>query len=186
MRRLLMMLLMVILAYNASAQTSIGSWVRFPNNALLGQSFKPQLAFAILDDEEMIALRMICPDNYATFDNESRLLIKFEDDSVTTLPIYFDVGVVKDYSTDYDSTLGFIEFYITLTLYKLDSQTKEAIVEDGKKIKKIRVVETNGDINDYDINPNYQQKLIYGLQKSYKDVIAEQKQRQFNASDAGF
>ena len=187
MKKLLFLIVITMMSFNLFAQTSTGGYVVFPDKKLMGLYYKPQLAFGRVNDSDIIVLLMTSPDDYASFDEDSRILIKFEDNSTVKLPICLEMDVEKDYETSWNSSLKkYSHFYQTYSCYNIDDETLKAIVEKGKKIIKIRVVRTNGDINDYDITEKYQPKLIEGLQNSYKQLNIIDKERKENIADEDF
>ena len=109
--------------------------------------------------------------NYATFDENSVLLIRLGNDSIVKLPIYIEndrIAVFKDYGVFEN-----VPYYQTITIFMVDDDVVKKIVEHGELIKKIRVSFTNGDFQDWDIDISYQQKLTKGLMNSYQQVVLE-------------
>lgn len=186
MKRMLIVCAIFLLSItNVFAQTSISTFVRFPDNKLAGRSYKPMLAFARVDDVTYLALKMIHPYNYNSFDSESRILIRFEDETVIKLPIHYEFGVFKNFDTSWNSSLNrFSDFYITDTLY--DIPMGDITKLTSCKIVKIRVVQTNGDIDDYPIGEIYQNKLLIGLKESYQELMYLDRQRKVNNMDETF
>jgi hypothetical protein len=67
--------------------------------------------------------------------------------------------------------------------------TSETLVINKKQnIKKIRVLFTNGNVEDWDIDKKYQPKLIKGLIESYDVVnsVQEIRKEKINNVEAGF
>ena len=71
---------------------------------------------------------------------------------------------------------------MTATHYEVPDDVLDRIVKQKKKITKIRIVFSNGDVADYDIPEKYQPKLISGLNNSYNNVLNEDAQRKKNIS----
>ncbi len=165
-----------------SAQSSTGSFVMFPDGSLFGSAFKPKIAFYQDTDpiiKNFFILSVAKNDGYADFDENSRMLIKFEDGSKFTLPILAGVE-----SRDF-SYISNISVYNVLTMYRLDDQILEKI-RNYESIIKIRIVYTNGDIDDYDIDESYQYKFIRKLNNSYNEVIEDNSQMKRNMNDDYF
>lgn len=184
MKRSLFLLMMLLCTTGVFAQASYGSYTMFPNKKLAGSYYKPQLAFGKVNDKYMLVLYYTDPSNYASFDEESVMLLKFEDDSTVKLPISKADNVSKKYETSWNSLLKcYNHFYMTFTSFDLEPETVEKIVMKKLNIKKIRVSFTNGDIKDWDIDAKYQPKLINGLVESYTKVESKDAVRKENIDD---
>lgn len=166
------------------AQASYGSYTMFPNKKLAGSYYKPQLAFGKVNDQYLLVLCYTDPSAYATFDDESVMLLKFEDDTTVKLPICQEDPVSKKYETSWNSLLkSYNHFYETFTSFVIDDVNVQRVVKNRDLIKKIRVSFTNGDIKDWDIDLKYQPKLIDGLIKSYNMVESKDAVRKENIGD---
>ena len=183
---LLVLLLALISATGAYAQFSVGKYTKFPNNKLGGNTWKPALAFARDGSKDMLVLYVNQNSDYAQFDAESRLLVKFENDSTYKLPILMEYGVEKDYDSSYNKFSGVVTESSTYTCYDVTKDFVNSIINDGVLIKKIRIVFTNGTVADYDIDKGYMKKLTKGLQESYKKMEKKQEQQQKNMNDEDF
>ena len=178
------MLMMLFTTVSAFSQASYGTYTMFPNKKLAGSYYKPQLAFGKVNDQFLLVLYYTDPSTYATFDQESVMLLKFDDDSTVKLPISKSDEVTKKYETSWNSLLKcYNHFYETFTSFDLEQDVVDRIVKDQQNIKKIRVSFTNGDIKDWDIDLKYQPKLIKGLVESYNKVQSKDAVRKENIGD---
>jgi len=181
-----MIMLMVAFSFAALsyAQVSFGKFTMFPNSKLFGSAWKPQLAVGVADDQYLLLLRYCSPKDYASFDDESVLLIRFGNDSVVKLPLYSVETVTKDYKSEWNSAYKqYIHYYITLSPFVIEKSVLDKIVEEGEVIKKVRVSFTNGDVQDWDVDNKYQQKFTKGLTESYQQVISKDAVRKENIED---
>ena len=189
MKKMLLILLFVLVSVMSYGQVSIGSYTRFPNDKLFGLLWKPQLAFGKVNDVYLLALCYTSPTKYASFDNESILLLKFGDDSTVKLHLIDENTVKKDHETSWNAaTKQYYDIYKTYACFIIDNSTVQRIVNDKEVIKKIRVLFTNGDIEDWDIDAKYQKKLTAGLNESYIIVEIEDSARKekINDIESGF
>lgn len=187
MKRFILLCVAILFAEMLYAQTSMGEFVVFPDKKAAGSYYKPRLTFARINGEDYVVLRIVRPDTYATFDKGSRVLLKFEDDSTVKFPIITELDIIKDFDSMYLSMLHTTaKFYITASFYSIDDETLKLITENKKKIVKIRVVRSNGDIDDYEITNKYQEEFITKLQASYIALENEDNQRKANMSDEDF
>jgi len=183
MKKILLIVVLTLVSFMSYGQVSYGSYTRFPNSKLFGLYYKPQLAFGKVNDEYLLVLCYTSPTSYASFDEESIMLLKLGDESTVKLSI-FDTEVIKDYETSWNSgTKQYNDFYKTYTLYTIDDTIVHKIVNDKEIIKKIRVSFTNGDIEDWDIDLKYQKKLTEGLSESYNIVETKDTDRKEKIKD---
>ncbi len=181
MRRFFLSLVLLITTVSAYSQVSYGGYTVFPDAKLYGYNFKPQISFAMVEDMLLFSVLVTSSGDYASYDENSRILLKFGDDDVVKLPMLRELDVIKDYSNEFvASTL--VEYYMTATHYEVPDDVLDRIVKQKKKITKIRIVFSNGDVADYDIPEKYQPKLISGLNNSYNNVLNEDAQRKKNIS----
>lgn len=150
-----------------------------------GNTWKPAIAFGRNYSVNILALYVNQSDDYAQFDEDSRLLIKMENDSVFKFHIILDYGVEKNFETSYNRYIGRVDEYSTYTCYEVSDDFIK-LINDGKLIKKIRIVFTNGTVADYDIDNGYMKKLTKGLQESYIKMEEKQKQKRKNMNDEDF
>ena len=181
-------LLFVCFLSNAYGQVSIGSYTMFPDSKLFGSAYKPQLSVGKVNDQYILSLRYVSPTTYASFDAESVLLIRLGDDSMVKLPFAKELDYEKKYENSYNKYTGTSHFYITYSYYLIDADVLSRIVKDKEVIKKIRVSFTNGNVQDWEINEKYQQKLTEGLVDSYlyvESADAVRKEKMSNV-ESGF
>jgi hypothetical protein len=184
MKRKILFFLLLVFAVSSYAQASYGSYTMFPNNKAWGSYYKPQLAFGKVNDQYLLVLCYTDPKAYASFDEESVMLLKFDDDSTVKLPISKSDEVMKKCESSWNSMKSRNTYYYkTFTSFDLDQNTIDKIVKQKMNIKKIRVSFTNGDIKDWDIDVKYQTKLIQGLNESYVIVESKDTVRKGNLND---
>lgn len=171
MKKLLISFLLIFCATYCLAQKSFGPYTVFPNKKLLGLSYKPQLGVAKIDDIYCLVLNYTSPSDYASFDEESVLLLKFEDNTNVKLPLFLGHPIEKSYNNELNQlTKSIIHYYKTFTCFQIEEDVLARITQNKEKIIKIRVSFTNGVINDWDIDEKWQPKFIAGLIESYKKV----------------
>lgn len=171
MKRLILSLLVLIGTLNIYSQVSVGTPVKFPDNIFLALAYKPALTFIKSDDGVGLLLFYTRDDYYASFDEESVILLKFEDETIEKLPIYQPVYVHESYDSQYDSSLKSIShLYTTTVRFEISPEITERIVTRNEKIVKIRVLFSNGKVKDWDIKKSYRSKLTKKLVKSYKEA----------------
>lgn len=181
------LLLFSCIFLNMYSQTtvSLGNFTKFPDDKSFGILYKPSIAFGQFGSIFVLSLKVVQADNYALFDSDSRLLFKFEDEGVVKLPILFDIGITHNFD-NMVSGISYYKFYTTYTSYELNEEFVDRIVNKEQKIKKIRIVFSNGEAIDYDINKKYMKKLTYGLKESYYRVISKQQEKQKILQDEDF
>lgn len=182
---LFFIIFMLSVSFIGNAQFAVGKYTKFPNNKLSGNTWKPAIAFGRNYSVNILALYVNQSDDYAQFDEDSRLLIKMENDSVFKFHIILDYGVEKNFETSYNRYIGRVDEYSTYTCYEVSDDFIK-LINDGKLIKKIRIVFTNGTVADYDIDNGYMKKLTKGLQESYIKMEEKQKQKRKNMNDEDF
>lgn len=181
MKRFFLFLFILTTTVSAYSQVSYGDYTIFPDARLAGKSYKPRISFAMVEDMLLFSVVVISRNDYASYDANSRILLKFGDDDVVKLPILLELDVIKQYSTQYISSTLY-EYYMTATHYKVPNDVRDRIVIQKKKITKIRIVFSNGDFTDYDIPEKYQPKLISGLNISFYNVVNEDARRKKHIS----
>lgn len=178
MKRLFFVFIMFVYITHSFAQTSVGSFVRFPNNKLFGRLYKPSLTFIKSEEKMDLILTYVRSDGYASFDENSQILFKFEDGSIEKLPTWKPFATKNSYDSMWQSvTKTYAHFYITNIGFDIDPEIINKIVKDNVKITKIRILFSNGDFKDWEISKSYQKKLIKGLTKSYNEALIENKTR---------
>lgn len=175
MKRIFLSLLFIITTLQSFAQYSVGSYVIFPDLKKWGINYKPRMAISKIGQSFYLNVCYKRTDHYEHFNSNSVLLLKFEDDSVDKLSILGNASEVYNCSiSDYDAHLT--EYYTTYTDYTLTDECLQKIL-DKKRIKKIRIVFTNGNFKDYDITPKYMGKMADNLIKSYEEVMLQDTDR---------
>ena len=189
MKKFIIAIVFMLFSILSYSQVSIGNLVRFPNSSLVGRDYKPMLGFCAINtsygEDFLISLRTCEPYSYKSFNEESRILVRFADESVFKLQILEGADVTKDFHTEVINS-NIYEHYITFTLYNIEEGFLNKIINEKIPIIKIRLVFTNGDVTDYDIKPNYQEKLLDGLINSYTDAISRNQIRKANKTDEDF
>lgn len=168
---------------------SVGEYVNIP--AVTGGIYAQALGWGISEcsfqDKSVLQLEsinLLYRDHvgYKDFDQESRILIRFTDDYVSTL--YRDVDSAVE--TSRQSLIPGNPIYITYVRFNLDKETRKRMMNPTLGIKKIRIVFTNGEIQDYNIKGNKQYKFLEQLRKSYKNAEKDNAERMNNSDDASF
>lgn len=162
-------------------QVSIGDFTMFPNKKLSYSTWKPQMAIAKAYDKYYLCIRCTARNGYHSFDYKSVVLIRFEDNSVEKLTLTPNIEVSKKFKSSIAGTI-LIEEYTTYSYYELSESCYNKI-DDKKRMKKIRITYTNGDLDDYIINTNYMDKLADGLYNSLMSVEDEDAFRKQNMND---
>ncbi len=187
MKKILFLLILTLVISTSKGQVSFGNYTTFPDSKLFGLAYKPQLAIGKLNDTYVLSLRYVSPEAYASFDEESVLLLKFNTDTTIKLPIVKEIDVVKKYENSY-SKYGTSHFYITYSVYFLDDDVLNFLIDENNAIKKIRASFTNGNVLDWEIKDNYQPKLTKGLITSYQQVetLNAKRKEKIDDVEAGF
>lgn len=185
--RKLFFILFTLFSICSYAQVAIGNYTYFPDSKLMGRAYKPRIAFEKIDDLYSISVRCCDPRAYKLFDNESRVLLKFADNTSVRLDIIYlnESSVIKSYDCSVDR-FGTTHFYVTYTNYYISEDVIERILSRNESIIKIRLVYGNGEADDYDITEQYQQKLMEGLKKSYKEANQSQAKKKRILNDDDF
>lgn len=157
----------------------------FPDAKLTGSLWKPQINFVRINELDVISIRTCADDTYNMFDADSRVLMRFADSTVVTLPIIEELDIEKVYDPQWVGS-SLIDQYVTYSFYSIKEDTIYKIVVDKIPIVKIRLVFTNGDISDYDIPKHYQKKLVDGLISSRNQAFTTNKVRKSNMTDESF
>lgn len=181
MKKIFILFFMLISALSIFAQASYGTYT-FLGGDFKGAYYKPKLAFGKVNDQYLLVLLYMDNRRYASFNDESVMLLKFDDDTTVKLPISKVDEVTKDYSTEWGVN-KYWDYYKTYASFDIEEETVDRIVKKHQKIKKIRVSFTNGDIQDCEIKEKNQDKLINGLIKSYNEVEEDDTKRKTNLND---
>ena len=131
-----------------------------------------------------LVLKLTASTDYYTYDNTSRVLIRFADDTKMTLRRVADDRVQQEKSNNVVN--GATLFcYRTYTRYQLPEDFI-AKVQQGIGIVKVRVVLSEGNARDYDIAPAYIPKMTERLQKSCSEAANAAAKAQTALSDDDF
>ena len=185
MKKFIIALVFVLFSTLSYSQSSMGKLVRFPDSSIFGLYGKPMLGFTKINEQNVITLRTCQSYSYDSFDGESRILIRFADETIAKLPIIEELGVMKDFHTEIINN-KVSSFYVTYTNYSITDEVVNKIINEKVPIIKIRLAFANGDVTDYDIKPNYQVKLLDGLINSYVDAMSQNQVRKANKTDEDF
>lgn len=173
---------------------SNGEAMRFPKKGLT-RMYNPSLGWIIgqckLSDgtsinKESLFLITKSPNNYDSFDADSRILIRFTDQSVSTLHRDLEFDVQKGYDNLLFTTGLFINLYRTYVVFQLDSETREKLMNPSIGITKIRIVFTNGEVKDYELKGKRRMKFPKELRESYTQASIANKIRLHNSDDSTF
>ncbi len=187
MKRLLITFLMFLSFNFVYSQVCLGTFASFPQKK--AKRYDPSLAIAKIGNDYLLALRYVEPSSYAQFDEESVLLIKFEDDKVLKLPFNKEHGVLNEHDEEWLGLIrgGLANYYISNVFFDVNNDFLGNLL-DKKNIIKIRVSFTNGDLKDWDIDAKYQPVLTKKLCESYSEVEKEYEIRKKNIEnvESGF
>lgn len=185
MKKLLLALMLCFVCNCISAQYSVGEYVQVVKG--LAGWYQSKLALAVKNiDDKQIPSMVLCSHNsldYDMFDADSRILIKFDDDSKITLQRVPGDETGKEYHNEVLNGILYNHYY-TYTSYLVEQDFLTAILQHN--ITKIRIVMSNGDIRDYDIKSNYQQTFTQKLKESYTSARKTNKVRCTNMNDDNF
>lgn len=181
-------LLALLAAVTLSAEEQRGTFVVFPDAKPQGAQYKPQMAVAQenvgANTVSYLVLKLTGSTDYNTFDNTSRILVRFSDDTKMTLPRVANDPVQKEKSNNVVNGATLF-YYRTYTRYQLpeDFITK---VQQGIGIVKVRIVLAEGNARDYDIAPAYMPKMTERLKKSCEEAVNASTKAQTVLSDDDF
>ena len=170
MQIILIFCIFACLFSNSYGQVSIGPYTMFPDSKFLGSAYKPQLSIGKIDNQYILSLRYVSPNTYASFDEESVLLLRLGNDSIIKLSFAKELDFEKKYENSYSKYTGITHFYITYSYYWIDIDALNRIVKDKEVIKKIRASFTNGNFHDWEISDKYQVKLTERLIECFNSV----------------
>lgn len=167
-----------------------GPLYNFPDEKFSGILYKPALGWNIgdckLSGEQRIAIEtlrllMIASDANFSFDDDSRILLRFSDGYVCTLHRTPNSDPIHLYQNNKYGT-----FYKTLVDFDVDDETKKRLMNPDMGIVKIRIVLPNGSKREYEISKGYQNKFIKHLIESYKKAKEMIEVRHQNNDDLTF
>ena len=172
---------------------SNGIAMNFPKAGLTGL-YNPALGWSIAQcnfsdgssiKKESLILITTNPNDYSSFDSDSRILIRFTDQSVSTLHRDLKSKVERKYDNMYMSNTLY-KFYKSYVRFQLDSETREKLLNPSIGIVKIRIVFTNGNVKDYELTGKRVMKFPEELRESYMQASNANKQRLNNSDDSTF
>lgn len=188
MKRSLFLLTLMVACTSLFAEEFRGTFVVFPDAKPQGAQYKPQMAIARenvgAEVVSFLVLKLTGTTDYNTFDNTSRILVRFADDTKMTLHRIADDQVQHEKSNNVVNGATLF-YYRTYTRYQLPEEFISKI-QQGIGIVKIRVVLSEGYACDYEILPAYMPKMTERLQKSCAEAIAGSSKAQTVLSDDDF
>ena len=124
-------------------------------------------------------------DGYYSFDADSRVLIRFTDESTSILRRDPDEIVENAYDNMWmgSSLMHFYKSYVTL---QLDSETRTKFFNHSLGVKKIRIVYANGDAIDYEMKGKRIMKFPEELRESFEEASQKNDIRTKNNDDSTF
>lgn len=130
---------------------------------------------------DLIFVVLSASDRYYEFPENSRMLIKFQDDKVFDLDNFGDITKVYE-NLGWNSTLKkYVEVYKAGRHYILNEEVLTKLLNE--KIAKVRIELANGNFRDFEIEDKHAKKIQRTLAESYKSVLAAQKKRLENIND---
>ena len=185
MKKIIIAFILCFVSIGVSAQYSIGDYVQLVKGITGWYQDKIAIAVMNVNDKE-IPIMVLCSHSsldYDVFNEESRILIKFDDDTKMTLHRVPDDETIKDYDNAVYNGILYHHYY-TFTHYIIEKEFLLKILQNG--ITKVRVVKANGNANEYDIKESYQKTLTEKLKDSYIAARKENKQKEKNMNDEDF
>lgn len=172
---------------------SNGSCMIFPKSGLLSL-YNPALGWSIyqctfsdgsiLKEESMILITN-ARDTYYSFDSNSRILMRFTDESISTLHRDLKDEVENKYDNIWlGNTL--MHCYFSYVRLQLDSETRTKLLNPSLGIKKIRIVFSNGNVEDYELKGKRIMKFPEELRQSYREASQKNEIRTKNSNDSNF
>lgn len=170
-----------------------GLCMNFPKAGLTGM-YNPALGWSISEctysdgksiKYESLLLISTASDTYYSFDEDSRVLIRFTDESVATLRRDIKSPIEKKYENMWMGN-SLMHFYHTYCRLNLDTETRQKLLNPALGIVKIRIVYTNGLVRDYELKGKRISKFPEELRESYQQAVAGNKARIQNNDDSTF
>lgn len=180
---LLTFLLALSVAGNAEGLYTYGEAIDF-QSGFVGSLWHPFLKYSQYDsndgrDEHLDLLTVIMKtsDTYHSFPAESKLLLKFSDDSIVELESFGDV--IKDYQCTHIGKV-LTDIYYTGRNYVITEEALQKLLT--LPIIKVRIELGNGNRKDYEVGEKHGKKVLKKLQKSHEAVQSKQGQRIKNSN----
>lgn len=175
---LLALFLVITFSSNAEGLYTYGEAIDF-QSGFVGSLWHPFLKYSQYDSNDgsdehldLLTVVMKTSDTYHSFPAESKLLLKFSDDSIVELNSFGDV--IKDYQC---KRIGKIltDIYYTGRYYVLTEEALQKILT--LPIVKVRIELGNGNRKDYEVGEKHGKKVLKKLIKSHEAVQNAQNQR---------
>lgn len=177
------LLLAIAIPSNAEGLYTYGEAIDF-QSGFVGSLWHPFLKYSQYDsndgrDEHLDLLTVIMKtsDTYHSFPEESKLLLKFSDDSVVELNSFGDV--IKDYQCTHVGKV-LTDIYYTGRNYVLTEEALQKILT--LPIVKVRIELGNGNRKDYEVGEKHGKKVLKKLVKSHDAVQSTQNRRIQNSN----
>lgn len=181
---LAILLIGIISKCRAEGIFSVGRAVDF-QGGFVGSLWHPSMSFALYDSNDEASLRLDLlliqlkdPYEYFSFPEESKLLIKFEDQTI------FELNSFGDRTTDYNSMVvsnRVVEVHYTKRYFLVSEEVKQYLL--SHPIIKVRIELSNGKLKDYDVSERVGKKVLNKLQDSYNQLNDVQQIMLNNAND---
>lgn len=154
---------------------------------MFGSVYFPYMKLVFYDDRDttyhmdLLFVALVTSDTYHSFPDNSRLLIKFQDDEVFELESFSDV-VKAHYNLGWNSTLKkYVEMYHTGRHYKITADALNKLLTE--KIAKIRIELSNGTYKNIVLEDKLAKKILPKLVNSFKSISTIQQKRLQNLND---
>ncbi len=172
MKKVLLSLMLFGIAASGFSKAVYGSYTTFPNAKVFSYFSKPQLAFSQSNGQVMLSLNYNDASSFVAFDENSTLIIEFENQAVY-LPLNKAEQVMQKQQVIGSADMHRGIIYQTNANFDADQSVIDKIVNDQQNIKSIRVTFANSDTKEWGIDEKYQAKLTSKLIKSYNKVQAK-------------
>ena len=170
MKYVVTFILLLCASVNCQSQVVHGNFVKM-KGGLIGSLWYPSCTFGKVNDTFFFRLCLMSSDTNYSMPENSKLLIKFDNDSVMNL---IRIGnLEKDHGW-----MQNIRYFTTVASYVcinddiIDSKDFYKIII-GHKIKKIRVELNNGVRFDFEVPSKYQEKLKNRLIEEVDNILAK-------------
>lgn len=180
---LLTLFLAITFSGKAEGLYTYGEAIDF-QSGFVGSLWHPFLKYSQYDsndgrDEHLDFLTVIMKtsDTYHSFPAESKLLLKFSDDSIVELDSFGDV--IKNYECTHIANV-LTDIYYTGRNYVLTEEALQKILT--LPIIKVRIELANGNRKDYEVGEKHGKKVLKKLIKSHDAVQRTQGQRIKNSN----
>ena len=185
MKKFMVALMLCFVSIGTFAQFSVGEYVQLVKGLPGWYQGKVALAVTNVDGVEVpsMCLYMNSSRDYDIYDEDSRILVKFDDDTKMTLPRKKGDQTLNEYSNQVLNGVLY-RHYQTYTQYDVDTDFLNKILQNG--IVKVRVVMTNGNVREYEIKGSYQREFTKKLKDSYVTARKANQQREKNMNDDNF